>query len=295
MVSLRLVTYSPSPSEELCQKSAPTTQSSLLKSICSSFPSCSSSPLHLILHKCTLAWCVSLLVSVLWSRGETALHKAACQRHRAICQLLVDAGASLRKTDSKVTQPYQPVIKYWSQARPISICPGCLHDWGFLMCAKSSYFYTNYFYLENCIDLSKYKRLQSPTWVIFTIVGDWSQTIQCIGYEWAISMAQHRPPLAWSKERPVGKDHLGGLGLWLHSICEAWLLWLTCFVRVANHFLLPSLAPMLTDVTLTTILCHTFGWERSLGKIKPKEYSVNVTIWSLRNMIQKLLLWHFRA
>ncbi|XP_063671706.1 diacylglycerol kinase iota isoform X21 [Pan troglodytes] len=33
--------------------------------------------------------------------GETALHKAACQRNRAVCQLLVDAGASLRKTDSK--------------------------------------------------------------------------------------------------------------------------------------------------------------------------------------------------
>ncbi|XP_040452341.1 diacylglycerol kinase iota isoform X2 [Falco naumanni] len=33
--------------------------------------------------------------------GETALHKAACQRHRTVCQLLVDAGASLRKTDSK--------------------------------------------------------------------------------------------------------------------------------------------------------------------------------------------------
>uniref|UniRef100_A0A8B9QV95 Diacylglycerol kinase n=1 Tax=Anas platyrhynchos TaxID=8839 RepID=A0A8B9QV95_ANAPL len=39
------------------------------------------------------------------SQGETALHKAACQRHRAICQLLVDAGASLRKTDSKGKTP----------------------------------------------------------------------------------------------------------------------------------------------------------------------------------------------
>uniref|UniRef100_A0A8C3TLM5 Diacylglycerol kinase n=1 Tax=Catharus ustulatus TaxID=91951 RepID=A0A8C3TLM5_CATUS len=37
--------------------------------------------------------------------GETALHKAACQRHRAVCQLLVDAGASLRKTDSKGKTP----------------------------------------------------------------------------------------------------------------------------------------------------------------------------------------------
>uniref|UniRef100_A0A8C9CY08 Diacylglycerol kinase n=1 Tax=Phocoena sinus TaxID=42100 RepID=A0A8C9CY08_PHOSS len=35
--------------------------------------------------------------------GETALHKAACQRNRAVCQLLVDAGASLRKTDSGKT------------------------------------------------------------------------------------------------------------------------------------------------------------------------------------------------
>uniref|UniRef100_A0A8B9I221 Diacylglycerol kinase n=1 Tax=Anser brachyrhynchus TaxID=132585 RepID=A0A8B9I221_9AVES len=39
------------------------------------------------------------------SQGETALHKAACQRHRAICQLLVDVGASLRKTDSKGKTP----------------------------------------------------------------------------------------------------------------------------------------------------------------------------------------------
>lgn len=126
MAGLRLVTYSLSLSEELCQKSAPTTQPSLLKSVCSSFPCRSSSAMQLILHKCTLAWCVSLLVSVLWSRGETALHKAACQRHRAVCQLLVDAGASLRKTDSKVTQPYQPVVKYCSQARPISIPAVCM-------------------------------------------------------------------------------------------------------------------------------------------------------------------------
>lgn len=46
----------------------------------------------------TLAWFLNL-----WFRGETALHKAACQRNRAVCQLLVDAGASLRQTDSKVT------------------------------------------------------------------------------------------------------------------------------------------------------------------------------------------------
>uniref|UniRef100_A0A452IJ96 Diacylglycerol kinase n=1 Tax=Gopherus agassizii TaxID=38772 RepID=A0A452IJ96_9SAUR len=37
--------------------------------------------------------------------GETALHKAACQRHRGICQLLVDGGASLRNTDSKGQTP----------------------------------------------------------------------------------------------------------------------------------------------------------------------------------------------
>ncbi|XP_025235101.1 diacylglycerol kinase iota isoform X4 [Theropithecus gelada] len=39
--------------------------------------------------------------------GETALHKAACQRNRAVCQLLVDAGASLRKTDSKGKTPQE--------------------------------------------------------------------------------------------------------------------------------------------------------------------------------------------
>ena len=97
-------------------------------------------PPQLILRKCALVWCVSRLLSVLWPRGETALHKAACQRHRAVCQLLVDAGASLRKTDSKVTQPRQPVIKHCSQAGPISIRPCCVHDWGFLVSAKSSSF-----------------------------------------------------------------------------------------------------------------------------------------------------------
>uniref|UniRef100_A0A2R9ASD1 Diacylglycerol kinase n=1 Tax=Pan paniscus TaxID=9597 RepID=A0A2R9ASD1_PANPA len=40
-------------------------------------------------------------------KGETALHKAACQRNRAVCQLLVDAGASLRKTDSKGKTPQE--------------------------------------------------------------------------------------------------------------------------------------------------------------------------------------------
>ncbi|XP_060011935.1 diacylglycerol kinase iota isoform X2 [Lagenorhynchus albirostris] len=39
--------------------------------------------------------------------GETALHKAACQRNRAVCQLLVDAGASLRKTDSEGKTPQE--------------------------------------------------------------------------------------------------------------------------------------------------------------------------------------------
>uniref|UniRef100_A0A673SPB5 Diacylglycerol kinase n=1 Tax=Suricata suricatta TaxID=37032 RepID=A0A673SPB5_SURSU len=39
--------------------------------------------------------------------GETALHKAARQRNRAVCQLLVDAGASLRKTDSKGKTPQE--------------------------------------------------------------------------------------------------------------------------------------------------------------------------------------------
>uniref|UniRef100_A0A8D0CDK8 Diacylglycerol kinase n=1 Tax=Salvator merianae TaxID=96440 RepID=A0A8D0CDK8_SALMN len=37
--------------------------------------------------------------------GGLALHKAACQGHRGICQLLVEAGASLRKTDSKGKTP----------------------------------------------------------------------------------------------------------------------------------------------------------------------------------------------
>lgn len=167
--------------------------------------------LHFILHKCTLVGCISLLVSVLWSRGETALHKAACQRHRAICQLLVDAGASLRKTDSKVTQPSRPVIKHCNQARLISIRPCCVHDWGFLVCAKSSSFLRKLFLFRKLYWLKQVQEtsVQSPTWVIFTIVRAWPQTIQCAGCEWGISMAQQHPSPVWSKERPVGRDHLG--------------------------------------------------------------------------------------
>lgn len=37
---------------------------------------------------------------------------AACQRHRGVCQLLVEAGASLRTTDSKVTKPNKPTELY---------------------------------------------------------------------------------------------------------------------------------------------------------------------------------------
>lgn len=88
------------------------------------------------------------------------------------------------------------------------------------------------------------------------------------------------------------------LGFWLHSICEAWFLWLTCFVRMANYFLLPWLAPMLTDVTLTTVKalsCCELDWERSLWRIKSKAYSVIATIWLLGNMVQKLPVWNFWA
>lgn len=191
-------------------------------------PFCS---LNLLFHKCWWVWCVSLLVSVLWSRGETALHKAACQRHRAICQLLVDAGASLRKTDSKVTQPSQRVTKHFSQARLISIRPRCVHDWGFPVSARNSSFYT--FLLRKLYWFKQVQgtSVQSPVWVIFTIVRAWPQTIRYVGCEWSISVAQQHPSLVWSKERSVGRDHLrepwfltaqclGGLIVVADLLCE---------------------------------------------------------------------------
>lgn len=49
------------------------------------------------------------------SRGETALHKAAASCQRTICAYLVDAGASLTKTDLQVsglasTPPLPPLV-----------------------------------------------------------------------------------------------------------------------------------------------------------------------------------------
>lgn len=45
--------------------------------------------------------CLFVLVSF---RGETALHKAATSCQRSICKYLVEAGASLMKTDLQVKQ-----------------------------------------------------------------------------------------------------------------------------------------------------------------------------------------------
>lgn len=43
-----------------------------------------------------------LSVSERWTRGETVLHRAASLCHRTICHYLVEAGASLMKTDLQV-------------------------------------------------------------------------------------------------------------------------------------------------------------------------------------------------
>ncbi|XP_078527950.1 diacylglycerol kinase iota isoform X3 [Lissotriton helveticus] len=43
--------------------------------------------------------------------GETALHKAAFQRHRRVCQLLIDAGASLMKKDLKGLTPRDKALQ----------------------------------------------------------------------------------------------------------------------------------------------------------------------------------------
>lgn len=49
-----------------------------------------------------LMLCVCVFVC---SRGDTALHKAATSCQRSICHFLVDAGASLMKTDLQVNSP----------------------------------------------------------------------------------------------------------------------------------------------------------------------------------------------
>ena len=38
-------------------------------------------------------------------RGETALHKAASQRHCTVCRLLIDGGAALNKPNFQVERP----------------------------------------------------------------------------------------------------------------------------------------------------------------------------------------------
>uniref|UniRef100_A0A8C7U3Q9 Diacylglycerol kinase n=1 Tax=Oncorhynchus mykiss TaxID=8022 RepID=A0A8C7U3Q9_ONCMY len=46
-------------------------------------------------------------VCVCFFRGDTALHKAASQRHHAVCHLLMDSGASLIKTNFKGKTPVE--------------------------------------------------------------------------------------------------------------------------------------------------------------------------------------------
>ncbi|ERE91551.1 diacylglycerol kinase iota-like protein, partial [Cricetulus griseus] len=85
--------------------------------------------------------------------GETALHKAACQRNRAVCQLLVDAGASLRQTDSKFSgcanSSGTPVYRFVSQlpkSSPDVMIEIYQHEmslWGkYPCCPKDSLVYT---------------------------------------------------------------------------------------------------------------------------------------------------------
>ena len=62
---------------------------------------------HLIPRRCDMllsnAHCLWLSVSLLWpTSGETVLHRAASLCHRTICHYLVEAGASLMKTDLQV-------------------------------------------------------------------------------------------------------------------------------------------------------------------------------------------------
>lgn len=48
--------------------------------------------------------CVCVCLSVSVSRGDTALHKAASGKQHAVCRLLVEAGASLEKTNFQVNR-----------------------------------------------------------------------------------------------------------------------------------------------------------------------------------------------
>lgn len=49
--------------------------------------------------------CLRVCLGVIWlfvCRGDTALHKAASEKLHAVCRLLVEAGASLKKTNFQV-------------------------------------------------------------------------------------------------------------------------------------------------------------------------------------------------
>lgn len=47
-------------------------------------------------------WQIIITVCVCLCRGDTALHKAASEKQHAVCRLLVEAGASLEKTNFQV-------------------------------------------------------------------------------------------------------------------------------------------------------------------------------------------------
>lgn len=51
-----------------------------------------------------------IIIYVISSSGETVLHKAASLCHRTICHYLVEAGASLMKTDLQVSKMLSCVL-----------------------------------------------------------------------------------------------------------------------------------------------------------------------------------------
>lgn len=60
-----------------------------------------------------------IIIYVISSSGETVLHKAASLCHRTICHYLVEAGASLMKTDLQVSKMLSCVLTvgphYWHE------------------------------------------------------------------------------------------------------------------------------------------------------------------------------------
>lgn len=75
-------------------------------------------PLPLSSNSCPFCWLLgSVHKQPLPPSGETCLHQAAALGQRTICHYIVEAGASLMKTDQQVSlaEPKRPFSRNWGQ------------------------------------------------------------------------------------------------------------------------------------------------------------------------------------